>query len=493
LLAGIGLKHFKQKISVSEYLLLDGKLSLGPFVSTMVSTNLSLGNLIYVSAIWGFSYGGSSILWLCIALIVFVVAFKHYAPYIKHYIEDKNNCGTLHEFLSISFLKDNKPSVSVRLVASLSTIISLLIALVLELHLGAQIFSAILGVNVFNVFLAFTAIISIYTALGGYRSVILTDIVQAVLMVFGLFILLYIFFSGGSYSWTSYEASFGKGLTPIFFGVGWQNIISILTLGVGWFLVSMDAWQRNCASRSVDTSVKGLTIGAFGMGIFIVAWAVSGLYVHLAVVPGLSEEQLGNFSKGYNPIGDLLLFQSQLGGLWPLLIGILAFSLVMAALSSADTFLVVCGHSFISDLIVGVGRKSNFGNLTGNISFALSNIARGVIVSMTIVLILLWALLNQLHLLQDPLTLFFIAYSVQWALLAPIIFGAIKKKRSANIVFLSIIAGIVTALFVGFGSAFTLYAGQETILGLSTLGWLALTPFVTFLVSFSIIAIPVKG
>jgi Na+/proline symporter len=173
--------------------------------------------------------------------------------------------------------------------------------------------------------------------------------------------------------------------------------------------------------------------------------------------------------------------------------GVLAFSLVMAALSTADTFLMVCGHSFVSDLIVGIGRKSNFGNLTNNISFALSNIARGVIVSMTIFLVLLWILLNQLQLLQDPLTLFFIAYSVQWALLAPIIFAATKKKRSANIVFISIGAGIVTALLVGFGSAFTLYAGQETIFGLSTLGWLALTPFVTFLVSLSILTIPLKG
>lgn len=472
----------KKKTSIIDYFLAGGNLKLGSYAASLASTNLSLGNFIFVAAIWGYFYGFSALFWMFIGAILLATGFIVYAPHLKGFFENTKNTGTVHEYLAQKYSRDDSDpyKVRIRLFASVATIITLVFATALELHLGALIASGVIGGEPFLWFTALLACTATYTAFGGYRAVIFTDILQGGVLVLGSLVVVYLLFFHLNLSMplNLLTEKYPTDAKSIFYNFEWHNIISFCVISFGWFLVTMDTWQRNSATRSIETSKVGIISGTIFLFIFMTIFALIGMYDFAFILPNFENSGNLEHSGGLNPINDLLTFSNSGTGFDQMLFGFLGISFVFAALSTADTFLNVCSYSFTGDIIVGIKGHKELGSLTEEEDKKFKAIGMRAVAVLGILVLLVWLATNYLGLLGDPLALFFIAYSTQFSLLAPVLFS-IKKNVAHPIVALSsIILGMISTLAIGGFSAYMLNNEIPGALNLRADQWLALAPVI---------------
>ncbi|MDY6896335.1 MAG: hypothetical protein SVO01_13110, partial [Thermotogota bacterium] len=406
---------YRRNISLQEYFLMNGNLKPGNFIGTMVSTNLSLGNFLYFCAIWSYFYGVTGMLWIAIGVILMIISFAIFGPKFKNFIEDRDNTGTIHEYLSLSYPTSSLyvGPMKLRLIASLSTIITITLAIVLELQLASQILAIIIGKQPWIIFFVVSAIACFVAAVGGYLGVAVTDSIQAILLGLALIAFFFIIFFD-TITAANYSPAYPLNISEIIGSIGWWNIASIIVFGIGWPLVTMDTWQRNSASRSLSTASKGIIISGILMLIAVLGWSMVGIYDKLAL------SSLASHSQGFDPFSDLFLIATNTTIVkWSS--AILATGLIMAALSTADTFFVMSGHSIVSDLIIGVLRRGSYGSLTNEQNLFFTNISRALIAFQWFIVLGVWFLLKDFGILQSALSLFFAAYAVQYSLLIPVL------------------------------------------------------------------------
>jgi Na+/proline symporter len=363
------------------------------------------------------------------------------------------------------------------MMASLATVITLLFAVVLEMHLASSIVSSLTGRPAWLLFLMLAGIGCFYAAVGGYWGVVVTDISQAAFLFVSLLALPVVALSHGATA-TPYHANYSISLGNLLGDIGWHNIASIVVFGIGWSLVTMDTWQRSSSCRHFDTARSGVIVSGVIMALFAAGWGFAGVYDKLAI----SQLNLAGFSQGFDPISDILLLAPSAGQLARVALGVLAAGLVMAAISTADTFFIICGHSLVSDVIVGGLKKSNYEALSPAHNLALTDVSRGVIVGFWALAVIIWLILKQVGLLASALSLFFAAYSVQYALLPALLYARRSRQRAGPACW-SIASGVIAALVCGLGSALILQYSPTLIILISADKWLALTPVIAVVVS----------
>lgn len=477
-----GVKSLKSTKKASQFFLLDGKLNLSSFVGTMTASNLSLGNMIFVCAIWGYFFSLSGAFWVAITIILLMVGYRIFGKHFKSYIEDSSNSGSLHEF--ISSLYSGKHNKALRYFSSLVTVTTLILAIILELHIAGTLFAQVFDIDVKNTFFVLLALISIYSILGGFKTVIHTDILQSILLLLAIIAGLIFYFNFDSNGGIQ-EYEFDKIIT----GTGWANSLGISFLGFGWLLINMDTWQRNSASRSLETSFKGIAISGSIMVVFVVLFALFGMYVRDAIVPIAQNLDIST-SSGLFPFNDLFEISSVIDTpLLKICLSVLFSGLIMAAASTADTFFVVISHSLTTDVLISKSDES-LGKLNEKENVFYGMVGRVIILISSFVIMSVWGILYYFNLLSDPLNLFYISYSVQFALLPALIWGIYRKGTLSSNAIVSIIAGILTALFVGFYNLPLVQSGFMKVKFLFRPDqWLGLLPLVTSVASLFVLLI----
>lgn len=475
-----GIRGRTHSTTLQKFFLIGEGLKVGPFVGTLAATNFSLGNMIFLCLIWGYFYGLGGMLWLLIGFIMaaFVyVRFVRSSPIVQKYLEDRKNSGSIHEYLGLAFASTGTPETTrmIRLLASLSTVMCILVALTLEIYLASQLLSPLISIDVTTLFIILTSLICSYSALGGFWAVVKTDILQGLLLVAGVISFFVITNMLGLHV-SSYSSAYATGVLPTIMAPGWLGIISIIGVTFAWYLVTMDTWQRASASRSAGTATSGMIFGTVVLVVGIVIFCTIGMYDALAILPSLSQNLAGMHSGGINPIADLGLLQASMSEWGQALYAFFIGTLVMAALSTADTLLVVAGHSFVSDLLIGVGKHSSFGELSEVENTLFTGIARTVIVGMGVFIVATYFLLQSLELLSDPLGLFYLAYSIQFALFAPVILSLRSRKPLAIAVLWGLVCSTLIAVVWGFGFSLAAKRGIETVAGFSTTELVYLAP-----------------
>jgi Na+/proline symporter len=486
-----GYKAMKQVVTVDDYFLMGGTLKKSPFIWTAIASNLSLGNFIFIAGIWGYLYGIWGIIWMIISVYAFVPLYKRFTPKFEEYITDRTNAGSIHEYISqkYTFNDNGDNALKIRLVASLSTIVCLLLALAIEINLASSFLSVFLNIDLIYVFSILTFLICLYTAIGGFRAVVTTDTLQAYALIGSLIVMIVLcasYYFQNETQFISPEKAFGTSFfsfDAIFLKPRISNILSFLVMNSCWFIVTMDTFQRNCASRNIETSMKGMLRAITYIGVAIAIYAFIGFYIKVAQIPSPS---LGN-----NPFVDYISFFSNSGVYeWWYNVGIaiVIIGFVMAGISTADTFLLVSGHSFVTDLIIGVNKKANFDSLNEGEKEEYTNYGRAVIIGMTVLILVVWGICYHLRFLENPLSIFYVAYSPQFALL-PAIWYSVTNKKNVNSAFWSIASGIATSLFYGFYFSYKMVYSpfSYTVYGeinVNQNDFVALTPIITILVSF---------
>jgi len=421
-------------------------------------------------------------LWFTINLCLSAAIFYVYLPKFKRFIENKANSGTIHEYLATAYCLGERHKEAearrLRQLAAIPTGLALVLALAFELHLGSAIAAKILNLEIVPVFCGLAIIVAFYSFVGSYRSVVWTDAIQSVFLFFGAISLIVLIsrLSASSHHLLARYPVTLKG----FWNIGWHNIVGIVVVGSGWFLVAMDNWQRTCATRSVKTSAWSFgayTVFIIGFGVLFGLW---GMYDGAVVMPSLSQAQLALHSKGSDPIADFMLVALQTDALNSFLLGVIAVALVMAAMSTADTFLVTAAHMITADAVVAKAKWNSWDDIPPEKSTTFSGLGRSFVLIFAAAMIGAWNVLHQSGGLKDidAVSFFFVAYSSAYALMMPVVFSVLPEQWRPSPLWagVAICLGLVMALVVGLGAWICMQRQVASALGMPTANWFALTP-----------------
>lgn len=308
-----------------DYMIAGRKMRLFGFMSSVVASYIG-GAAIVAYTAYVYQFGIS-------AIAVFVgtsAGFMVFIPYAmklrKHSTEKEFH--TLADWFYFKFgKKAGFLSAAILFIAYLGMLLNQFIA-------GSTILSYISGWSYEMSLLFASIIISVYLFVGGFKSVIKTDVFQYIVL-FVLFIFLAVLFTEEDRRNQAIE----------FFNVGHMNIpMAIVFIAFGIFIVfqSAEYWQRVYGAKN-DKVVKR---GFIGSAILVVITGVAITLIGLAAyhkVPGL--EAKNAFSEGLR----ILLPKEYLGaGL------ILIFAAIM---SSADTQIFVLASSASKDFISNILKK----------------------------------------------------------------------------------------------------------------------------------------
>ena len=281
---------------------------------------------------------GASAVWAALGytIVEFLLLF-FYAPRIRSFTE-AYDCITLPDFFSARF-NDTKGYLRVILVIIIFIFLGSYISA--QFVAGGKAFASSFGVAQNNGIIITAAIVVLYTVLGGFLAVSLTDVIQAFFMVIALLVLpVMAMVQFGGWGAVSAElASLKSGLVDPF-AIGFGAMIGFLGIGLG------STGNPHIISRymSIDDP-KQLRFSAYLGTIWNVLMAAGAVLVGLV-------------GRAYFPEQDMLI-ASDPENIYPMLaeqqlpsviFGLIAASIFAAIMSTCDSQLLVVSSAVVRDI-----------------------------------------------------------------------------------------------------------------------------------------------
>lgn len=307
------------------------------FAASTVATTISLATVVVafyelVPAL------GLWLLWTAITTAMGLLLFGMCTNRIWTKMSAYDYRPTLHAYLGTEFNSKN-----LALVASVFTAIGYLSAFAVELTVGSRFLAGLLqGVPPFITIIVITAVSFIYTGLGGFRVVVVTDRIQM------WFIWLLIVAMCGYYALAASHQgwavslhnipvglrtlTWNSGLTPFILGIAVMNLLT--------FISNMALWQRIAGSQQPDVVTRGMWSSVVGSGVSWSLLVLTAVGAFMFVTPVTNENLLVTVLKSMQAsvLGQTVIFCVVLG-------------LYGAMLSTASTQLIAVSHTLYEDVI----------------------------------------------------------------------------------------------------------------------------------------------
>ena len=340
---GLGLHASRASSSgVTEFFL--GGRRLGRLVvalSAVVSGRSAWLMLGFAGLAWS---RGLHAIWAAVGYVVVEgVLFLSYALRLRRFSE-RYDVLTVPDFFAVRF-RDG---------GALRAVTVLVILVFLVLYVGAQLLSGgktlapSFGIETPTAVAITAAVVLVYTVLGGFLAVSLTDMVQAFVMLIGLVALPIV------------AVLDAGGVGALFDGLGALDPTlpdaTSLTLGalIGFVGIGLGSpGQPHIVARymAIDDPTQLRWAAVVGT-----AWnavmAVGALFVGLC---GRLAYPLAGDLPGGDPEKVYLVLAGE--ALPPVLFGIIVASVFAAIMSTADSQILVCASSVVRDLIEAIGRR----------------------------------------------------------------------------------------------------------------------------------------
>ena len=288
---------------------------------------------------------GPSAIWAVLGYIVVeLFLFLYYAKRLRNFTEARD-CITVPDFFAARF--DDKDG-WLRILIVTIFLIFMIGYISAQFVAGGKAFASGFGISMDMGILITAVIVVLYTILGGFLAVSLTDMVQAVFMIFSLMVLPWIAISnfGGLMELLSELGRMDMMyVDPFAISVG--AAIGFLGIGLG------SPGNPHILSRymSIDKSAHLTTVAVVGT-IWNVLMAWGAIFIGLAGRAWFPEIDM-------LPAGDTenlfpLLAREQLH---PVLFGVVLASIFAAIMSTADSQLLVAASSLVRDIYDKLIRK----------------------------------------------------------------------------------------------------------------------------------------
>lgn len=432
LLLYVGIR-FKRRITTDTFLIADRNLDFFSSCMTISASKIGAGLLLTYSALV-FAYGFSA-LWLFGGYVFGYLIFYFFASKLK--IEaDKYNYYTLSDYFRKKY-----GSTSAYLI-SILVFLSMFGWILTNLIGGGKIITLISGFSFPIAVIFMGMIIIIYLVVGGFSSVVKTDVIQY-LSIIVIFLLLLIIISIGGLS--NYSTS---NIEKIEIG----KIITFFLTGVLFPLGSAELWQRVYATKTIKDIKKSLITASIlyfilGYILSLICLRISGLTIDTSSEVALVEGLGALLPKGFA--------------------GILVVAFFAAIMSSADTFIFTSSSVFSQDYI------QKLFNLSNNTVVKLMKIFMLIFATLGVILAILLKSIIDVTFLFAALTLSIgIIALVSW----------IRSKVSPFSINLAITANIIITLIV----LFTIGIDMKIIISgmLSTLAFLSIGEIISIVRSY---------
>ncbi len=351
----------------SDYFL--GGRKMGPFVTGLSAQASDMSGWLLMGLPGSILVAGFGEIWVAIGLAIgSYLSWLLIAKRLRVFSEKAGNSITIPQYLNNRFAASNK---ALQIVCAVIFFFCFTVYVASGFKAGATLFKTVFDLDMVPSMIIFALIIILYTFTGGFKAVCYTDFFQALLMLAALVItpiavMLVTDMSAVESITADVPNYFNFFTSGKFDGTSIKSIISGLAWGLGYFgmphiivrFMSIDSAKKIKTSRRVATTWVVITLA-----MAVVIGIVGRIYLPELASNGEQE----------------LVFIKMVRNLFPAFIsGLLLSAILAAAMSTADSQLLVASSAFTSDIYKPIFKK----NATDK---EILWVGRGVVIAISII------------------------------------------------------------------------------------------------------------
>ncbi|MBQ3046973.1 MAG: sodium/proline symporter [Clostridia bacterium] len=418
---GVGVYFFVKSKDKGEKDYFLGGRNMGGWVSALSAGASDMSAWVLMGLPGAIYLSGMNQIWISIGLIIGTIcAWIFIAPKLRHYAIKANDSITVPEFLSNRFMAKGPV---LRISCAIVFVVGYLVYAASSVYACGKLFAMIVPSETTDMravgMVIFTAIILVYTLLGGFKAVCWTDFFQGMLMLAALMVvpiiaLIIVGVNGPSGAAGELPEHYYSLLVDG--QLNWASVANIIT-GLGWGLGYFGMPHiivRYMAIKSSKELKKSQIIGS--------TWTFLILTMATVLAIVARSYLTGTLDGGNKELVFAMTVRQMLGvGALALLGGILIAAILAAAMSTADSQLLASSSAFASDIYKTVINK-NASDKT------VLNVGRIAVVVTTLLAFGLAMLVHFLD-LTDVMGLVSAAWSIFGAAFGPVIVLSLFWRR----------------------------------------------------------------
>ncbi len=327
-------KRSDTKGFMEEYFI--GSRSMGGFVLAMaiITTYTSASSFVGGPGV-AYNVGLG---WILLSMIQVPTAFLTLGVLGKRFalIARRTHSVTITDFIRARYGSD-----AVVILASLALLVFFMASMLAQFIGGARLFESVTGYSYQTGLLIFGMTVVVYTTVGGFRAVVLTDTIQGVMMLLASLAILYAVISAGGGVENIMQTLYSidpQLLTPTGGGnaIPKPFILSFWVL-VGIGILGLPQTTQKCLGYKDSRSMhNAMIVGTFVVGFTMLAMHLVGA-MGRAVIPDIT-------------VGDLAVPTLTVRLMSPFWAGIFIAGPLAAIMSTVDSMLIMCSAAIVKDL-----------------------------------------------------------------------------------------------------------------------------------------------
>ena len=198
------------------------------------------------------------------------------------------------------YLRARYDSPAVDIICSIMLVVFFITQMIAQFKGGATLLQSVTGLSYISALILFSAVVIIYTSIGGFKAVVITDTIQGFIMACGTFLLLFFVIraGGGMDNILSFNAANNPGWDLIGKGPYGAEIAALrpgylisfwVLVGVGVLGLPQTA-VRSMGFKDTESLHKAMIWGTVVVGILMIGMHFAGTLA----LPLVGEEQLAN-------------------------------------------------------------------------------------------------------------------------------------------------------------------------------------------------------
>lgn len=342
----IGVYSYRKSTHNSEEFLIGGR-KMGAAVTALSAGAADMSGWLLMGVPGAVYLSGISASWIAIGLTI--GAYMNYilvAPRLRIYTEVAQNSITLPEFFENRFRDKTR---LLKIVSSILILIFFTLYTSAGMVSGGRLFESAFGMNYYTGLLSTSFVVVLYTFLGGFLAVSLTDFVQGTIMVIALVLVptVIVFQLDGLSNTFAIIEGKSPDYLDIFKGTSTIGILSLLAWGLGYF-GQPHILVRFMAIEDPKELKKARRIGIGWMILTVGGALLVGLF-GIAFLKQLYPDKMLSFDGSKAQAETIFIFVSRIL-FHPLIGGFLLSAILAAVMSTISSQLLVTSSSMTEDI-----------------------------------------------------------------------------------------------------------------------------------------------
>ena len=343
---GIGLFFFFKSKGGGEKDYFLGGRSMGPWVTALSAQASDMSGWLLMGFPGSILAFGMGQVWIGIGLALGTAAnWIFVARRLRKFSQAANDSITVPQYLSNRFLTK---SPALQIISAIVFLVFFTVYVASSFVAGQKVFLQVIPSLSDNAaLLIFAAIIIVYTFLGGFKAVCWTDFFQGLMMLVALLAVPFMLLGAKELDLSIFSTAGDSAFNLNPFAASWKDIVSGLAWGLGYFGMP-HIIVRFMSTKNAKVLKKSATIG--------IVWVVLtlGAAIAMAILGHAYPTTAALVESGNQQLIFVTLAQKLFP---PFIAGLLLSAIVAAAMSTADSQLLVASSSFTSDIYKPVFRK----------------------------------------------------------------------------------------------------------------------------------------